>query len=39
MELGVIFKNKTTDEKMKLHFILIGGFLVVAHISMIFGMG
>jgi hypothetical protein len=38
MELGVIYKNKTTEEKMKLHFILIGGFLVVAHIAMIFGM-
>ena len=38
MELGIIFKNKTTDEKMKIHFILIGGFLVVAHIAMIFGM-
>lgn len=38
MELGIIFRNKTDDEKMKLHFILIGGFLVVAHIAMIFGM-
>lgn len=38
MELGVIYKTKTSEEKMKLHFILIGGFLVVAHIAMIFGM-
>ena len=38
MELGLIFKNKTTEEKMKIHFILIGGFLVVAHVAMIFGM-
>ncbi|MGE5627409.1 MAG: DUF6803 family protein [Solirubrobacterales bacterium] len=38
MELGLIFKNKTTEEKMKIHFILVGGFLVVAHIAMIFGM-
>lgn len=38
MELGFIFRNKTSDEKMKIHFILIGGFLVVAHIAMIFGM-
>ena len=38
MELGIIFKNKTSDEKMKIHFILIGGFLVVAHIAMILGM-
>ncbi|MFT8351637.1 DUF6803 family protein [Clostridium saccharoperbutylacetonicum] len=38
MELGIIFKNKTENQKTKIHFILIGGFLVVAHIAMIFGM-
>ncbi|MBX4260182.1 permease [Clostridium estertheticum] len=38
MELGIIFNKKTLDEKMKIHFILISGFLVVAHIAMIFGM-
>ena len=38
MELGLIFKNKTAEEKMKIHFILIGGFLVVTHVAMIFGM-
>lgn len=38
MELGIIFRHKTADEKMKIHFILVGGFLVVAHIAMIFGM-
>ncbi|MDF2504671.1 MAG: permease [Clostridium sp.] len=38
MELNIIFKNKSIKEKMKLHFILIGGFLVVAHVAMIFGM-
>ncbi len=38
MELGLIFKNKTADEKMKIHFILVGGFLVVAHVAMILGM-
>jgi len=38
MELRLIFKNKTADEKMKIHFILVSGFLVVAHIAMIFGM-
>lgn len=38
MELGLIFKNKTDEEKMKIHFLLIGGFLIVAHIAMIFGM-
>jgi hypothetical protein len=38
MELGIIFRNKTEEEKMKIHFTLIGGFLVVNHIAMIFGM-
>ena len=38
MELGIIFRSKTADEKMKIHFILISGFLVVAHVAMIFGM-
>lgn len=38
MELGIIFKKKTLEEKTKIHFILISGFLVVAHIAMIFGM-
>ena len=38
LELGWIGKNKTGQEKMKLHFILVAGFLVVAHIAMIFGM-
>lgn len=38
MELGLIFKTKTWEEKLKIHFMLISGFLVVAHIAMIFGM-
>lgn len=38
MELGVIFRSKTVEEKMKIHFMLVGGFLIVAHIAMIFGM-
>lgn len=38
MELNIIFKNKTPESKMKIHFILVGGFLVVAHVAMIFGM-
>lgn len=38
MELGILFRKKTNEEKMKSHFILVGGFLVVAHIAMIFGM-
>ena len=38
MELGIIFKKKTDEEKLKLHFIFISGFLVVAHVAMIFGV-
>lgn len=38
MELGIIFKTNSIQSKLKIHFVLIGGFLVVAHIAMIFGM-
>lgn len=38
LELGVIAKNKSEEEKIKLHFIFLTIFLVVAHIAMIFGM-
>jgi hypothetical protein len=38
MELGIIFRRKNWEEKLKIHFILISGFLVVAHIAMVFGM-
>ncbi len=38
LELGVIGRGKSDDEKMKLHFILLTVFLVVAHVAMIFGM-
>lgn len=38
MDLGLIFKNKSEEEKSQIHFKLIVGFLIVAHINMIFGM-
>lgn len=38
LELGIIGKTKSSDEKMKFHFILLTVFLVVAHVAMIFGM-
>ena len=38
LELGVIAKNTEKEAKMKLHFLLLIGFLVVAHIAMILGM-
>ncbi len=38
LELGLIGAGKTNEEKMKLHFILLTVFLIVAHIAMIVGM-
>lgn len=38
LELGVIGKDKSEDDKIKLHFILLTVFLVVAHVAMVFGM-
>ena len=38
MDMGLIFKNKSEEDKLRIHFKLIVGFLIVAHISMIFGM-
>ena len=38
MELDIIGKGKSDDEKMKLHFILLAAFLVVSHVAMVFGM-
>jgi hypothetical protein len=37
-EAGIIGKKYTREKRMQLHFILLAGFLVVAHIAMIFGM-
>jgi hypothetical protein len=38
IDLGLVGKCKNPDEKMKLHFIWLTVFLVVAHVAMIFGM-
>lgn len=38
LELGIIGKDKSEDEKMKLHFLILASFLVVTHVAMIFGM-
>ncbi|EKQ57850.1 MULTISPECIES: DUF6803 family protein [unclassified Clostridium] len=38
LEIGLISKNKSETDKLKLHAILVGIFLVVAHVAMIFGM-
>lgn len=38
LELDVIGGNKSEEEKMKLHFVFLTVFLVVAHVAMVFGM-
>ena len=38
LELGVIGKGSNDEQRMRLHFIFLIVFLVVAHIAMIFGM-
>jgi len=38
LDLGIIGRKRTEEGKQKLHFILVSGFLVVAHVAMIFGM-
>jgi len=38
LDLGLIYKNKTEEERLKIHAIFVSIFLVVAHIAMIFGM-
>lgn len=38
LDLGIIGRKKDEVEKLKLHSIFVGIFLVVAHVAMIFGM-
>lgn len=38
LEFGLVGKNRTELEKLKLHATFVAIFLVVAHIAMIFGM-
>ncbi|CAH2715242.1 hypothetical protein BACCIP111895_02426 [Neobacillus rhizosphaerae] len=38
LDLGIIFRKKTVEEKLKIHAIFVSIFLVVAHVAMIFGM-
>jgi len=38
LETGMICRGRSESEKMKLHFILLTVFLVVAHVAMVFGM-
>lgn len=38
IELGILARGKSAEEKLKLHAIFVAIFLVVAHVAMIFGM-
>lgn len=38
LETGVIGRSKRPEGKLKLHATLVGVFLIVAHVAMIFGM-
>lgn len=38
LEIGVLGKGKTEEEKVKLHAVFVSIFLVAAHVAMIFGM-
>ena len=38
LEVGLLKKNTTDEEKLKLHATFVAIFLVVAHVAMIFGM-
>lgn len=38
LEMGLIFRNRSEQEKMKIHFLLITAFLVLGHVAMVFGM-
>jgi hypothetical protein len=38
LDLGIIFRKKTVEEKLKIHAIFVSIFLMVAHVAMIFGM-
>ncbi len=38
LELGVLGRNKSPQEKMKMHFLFLIVFLVVGHVAMVMGM-
>jgi hypothetical protein len=38
LDLNIIYKNKSQEEKLKVHAIFVGMFLIFAHIAMIAGM-
>lgn len=38
LEMGLLFRKSSEQEKMKIHFLLITAFLVLGHVAMVFGM-
>ena len=38
LELGILGKNFSENKKIRVHFLLLIGFLIVSHVAMIFGM-
>jgi hypothetical protein len=38
MEMGLLFRGRREEDKMKIHFLLLTAFLVLGHVAMIFGM-
>ncbi|HYF95378.1 MAG TPA: DUF6803 family protein [Symbiobacteriaceae bacterium] len=38
MELGLIYRKRSDQDRMRMHFLLLTAFLVLAHIAMVFGM-
>ncbi|CAM3803970.1 DUF6803 family protein [Mesobacillus zeae] len=38
LDMNLIWKNKSIEQKLKIHAFFVGFFLVVAHVAMIFGM-
>lgn len=38
LELGLIARNSTVEQRLKIHAAFVGIFLVVSHVAMIFGM-
>lgn len=38
LEIGILARKKTVEQKLKVHASFVAAFLIVAHIAMIFGM-
>lgn len=38
LDMGLIYRFRNIQEKLKVHAVFVGMFLVVAHVAMIFGM-